>query len=600
MQKVKNYGSLVLCFVLLFVSAFVTSEKISAEIVKIGVIAEPGETKIGVVLRSSPCKDPADPSGNKIITLFDGDILTILGEENDSRGENHIWYKGTCLKNGNSYTGYIRDDMIAISDYNTDPTFEQQLADFPENYHEDLKKLHSLYPNWTFRADNLNLTFSEALAKEDYANYKLINGSYLSLRSMRKGCYDWNTGSWINYEGAWYGASRELIAYYMDPRNFLNTTDVFVYMKQGYESNKQTLEGIEQIIKNTFLDATVADSNDEFYGKKYAEVIMEAAKQSSVSPYILASTIIQEQGINGATLGKGYVYNGVTVYNFMHWKATGKTNQDIINNGAAFAYTSGWTTPSKSIIGGAVLYGKNYVAIGQDTYFYKNYNIVGSANVNHQYAQNVADSYSSAKKLASMYNGNTEIELTFRIPVYKDDSLPSAVSPYPEKSDKLNNYYIKDIQAYGLTPAFDKFGYEYSLSVSGDNSIYVELFDGTSLESPNTFTLNTGDNTVVLTVKSQTGFTNNYIINVHSSANCTLTVTNNKGDAVTPKVINGDTNGDGQVSLSDLSNVRLHLLGKITLSGDRFYGADTNKDGQISLSDLSNIRLHLIGKITLK
>ena len=178
MQKIKKGSSLILCFVLLFVSAFVTSEKISAEIIKIGVIAEPGETKIGVVLRSSPCKDPANPGGNKIITLWDGDILTILGAENDSRGENHIWYKGTCVKNGNSYTGYIRDDMIAISDYNTDPTFEQQLADFPESYHEDLKKLHSLYPNWTFRADKLNITFDKALELEDYESNKLIDGKY--------------------------------------------------------------------------------------------------------------------------------------------------------------------------------------------------------------------------------------------------------------------------------------------------------------------------------------------------------------------------------------------------------------------------------------
>ena len=611
MQRIKNYGSLVLCFVLLFVSAFVTSEKISSEIIKIGVIAEPGETKIGVVLRSSPCKDPANPGGNKIITLWDGDILTILGSENDSRGENHIWYKGTCVKNGNSYTGYIRDDMIVISDYNTDPTFEQQLADFPESYHEDLKKLHSLYPNWTFRADKLNITFDKALELEDYESNKLIDGKYSSQRTMRKGCYDWNDGKWIVKDGnTWYSASRELIAYYMDPRNFLNANDIYVYMVQTDDYNNSSETDLTNILNGNFLLNGYTDANDTEYGGSYLKVIFEAAKQSQVNPFVLASTLRIEQENQGKSAlisGDYFEYQGESfqgLYNFFNIGAYGSPKELQIKNGLTVAKEKGWTTRSKSIIEGAKFYKNNYIGRGQDTYFYKNYNIFGlnqnSDKVTHQYATNVADSVTSANILKKAYSENKSSALTFRIPVYKDDSLPSAVSPYPEKSDKLNNYYIKDIQAYGLTPAFDKFGYEYSLSVSGDNSIYVELFDGTSLESPNTFNLNTGDNTVVLTVKSQTGFTNNYIINVHSSANCTLTVTNNKGDAVTPNVINGDTNGDGLVSLSDLSNVRLHLLGKITLSGDRFYGADTNKDGQISLSDLSNIRLHLIGKITLK
>ena len=599
MTGFKKINSLFLSFILVFISVFTVYLKIDAVIIKMGIVTEPGTIPTGISIRAD-----ATTSSSKVATLQDGTEVEVLGSEKDKSGNNYWWYKISFATSEGTKVGYIRDIYITLFDYNTNPTFEEQLAQFPQSYHGALISLHSKYPNWIFKADNLYISFNDALNLEDYANVRLIDGSYESLRSMRKGCYDWNTGSWIKYEGDWYGASRELIAYYMDPRNFLNENDIFMYMKQGYDANTQTLQGVREILKGTFLDTTVSDTNDEFYGRTYSEVIIEAAARSFVNPYIIASTIIQEQGVNGATLGKGTTYNGVTVYNFMHWKATGKTDADIINSGASYAYSCGWTTPSKSIIGGAKMYSSNYLLRGQDTYFYKNYDFIGTnpnfAFATHQYAQNVADSYSSSKKLAKMYVNKTDMSITFRIPVYKDDSLPSAVSPYPEKSDKLNNYYIKDIQAYGLTPAFDKFGYEYSLSVSGDNSIYVELFDGTSLESPNTFNLNTGDNTVVLTVKSQTGFTNDYIINVHSSANCTLTVTNNKGDAVTPNVINGDTNGDGLVSLSDLSNVRLHLLGKITLSGDRFYGADTNKDGQISLSDLSNIRLHLIGKITLK
>lgn len=614
MQSVKKINCFILSFVLLLVSLFTTTQ-VNAETVKIGVINEPGTNKIGVVLRSDAYK-PSKSDENKIITLWTGDSLTILDSKQDITGKInpdtnkvYIWYRGSITKNGVTYTGYIREDMIVITEHIVDPTFEQQLAEFPESYRADLIKLHAIYPNWVFKADKLNLTFGQAVALEDKGNYKLIENGRLtdgtfnlnrvSLLSMRKGCYDWGTGNWVAHDsGRWYGASRELIAYYMDPRNFLNANDVFVYMKQGYDSNSQTIQGVSNLIKGTFLDAVVTDINDEFYNKTYAEVIIAAAQQSTVSPYVIASTIIQEQSPSGATLGKGTTYNGVTVYNFMHWQASGSSEADIIKNGADYAYNLGWTTPSKSIIGGASLYGANYVSNGQDTYFYKNYNIIGSANVSHQYAQNVADSYSSAKKIAKMYIDNKEINLTFRIPVYKDNSLPTEISPYPKTSNKLNNYYFKDIQANGLTPSYHRFTYEYAMTVNGDSGIYIELLDGTEFVSELTHNLKQGDNVVNLTVKSQTGFTNTYKVNVHATTACKLTITSNKAELPKPNVLKGDTNGDGVISTSDLANVRLHLLELITLNV-KTSGADTNNDGVISTSDLANIRLHLLDLIKL-
>lgn len=604
MQSVKKINCFILSFVLLLVSLFTTTQ-VNAETVKIGVINEPGTVMMGVVLR-----EDASRTAGKIITLWTGESLTIIDSKRDISGANYTWYRGSIIKNGVTYTGYIREDMIVITEHIVDPTFEQQLAEFPESYRADLIKLHAIYPNWVFRADKLNLTFTQAVALEDFENYKLIDGSDLSLRSMRKGCYDWNTGNWIAHDsGRWYGASRELIAYYMDPRNFLNANDIYVYMQQQYDANSQTIDGVNSIIKNTFLENGYNDPSDMAYGGSYASVIMEAAKQSKVSPYIISSTIIQEHGTDGTSSlisGKLYTYvNGETtetfegLYNFFNFGASGNTKEQVIRNGLNHAKNNGWTTRSKSIIEGAKKYGQNYISIGQDTYFYKNYNIIGSANINHQYAQNVADQHTSAKKLAKVYVDNHDIKITFRIPVYKDNSLPTQISPYPEKSNKLNNYYFKDIQAHGLTPNYERFKYEYAITVNGDSGIYIELLDGTEFVSELTHNLKQGDNVVNLTVKSQTGFTNTYKVNVHATTACKLTVTTNKAELPKPTVLKGDTNGDNKISLSDLSNLRLHLLGKVALKGDSLVGADTNNDGKVSLSDLSNIRLHLLGKISL-
>ena len=62
-------------------------------------------------------------------------------------------------------------------------------------------------------------------------------------------------------------------------------------------------------------------------------------------------------------------------------------------------------------------------------------------------------------------------------------------------------------------------------------------------------------------------------------------------------IIKGDVNGDGKITIEDLIQIQLHLLGAIELEGDAFRAADTNNDGQISIVDLANIQRHLLGLI---
>ena len=59
-------------------------------------------------------------------------------------------------------------------------------------------------------------------------------------------------------------------------------------------------------------------------------------------------------------------------------------------------------------------------------------------------------------------------------------------------------------------------------------------------------------------------------------------------------VVTGDINGDGDMSSTDLSQLRLHIIGATLLEGANFYAADMNMDNTITLTDLSQLKTKLI------
>ena len=62
--------------------------------------------------------------------------------------------------------------------------------------------------------------------------------SISSWKSTDYGAYDWNTSTWTGFDGSsWVAASKDIVAYYMDPRNFLNDTYVFQFLHHAFDSN---------------------------------------------------------------------------------------------------------------------------------------------------------------------------------------------------------------------------------------------------------------------------------------------------------------------------------------------------------------------------
>lgn len=609
MNILHKLSSLILSFTILTVTALCCCGITASAENRIGYV-----DATGVNMREKPTT-----SSKAVMSGLSHVTVTIIGEEKDSSGV--LWYK----VNYDGKTGYICSvyqgaTLVKIIEPATDKSFEDKLKAFPESYRSALRTLHAVYPNWVFIADNIDMTLDEAVVLETPKpnsatpiTYKLIdNYNKSSWFSTGYGAYSYDTGKWDIYDARYYMASRELVRYYMDPRNFLNADYIYMFMQQ-YNTDEPKTDGLRKVVAGTFLNT------DE-----YIDILMQASKASNINPNVLAAKIIQEQGSKGISgLISGTYSFPVSAdsdkkvtgyYNYFNYSAYGKTESDKIVNGLRFAYDMGWSSPLKSIVGGAQRYESDYAARGQLNFYYMDYNIKNPKQINHQYATAVYDARSKAAPLKKSYAEDFDSNLKFSIPVYKN---MGAVAELPAQTDKLNNYYFNSISVSGLTPSFSKFTYSYDLKIGSnaavkDRTVKVTVPSGAAYTGAKHFKLIKGENTVTLTVKAQTGYTTDYKISVLSDKACVLYVDSGSGITLvapdsetepspTPevKVMCGDTNGDSKINGRDLANVQMHILEVKLLTGDGFKGGDTNGDGKINGRDLANVQMHILGVKTL-
>ena len=102
--------------------------------------------------------------------------------------------------------------------------------------------------------------------------------------------------------------------------------------------------------------------------------------------------------------------------------------------------------------------------------------------------------------------------------------MPETAATKAEKGDdRYNNYYLTDMSVDGLSPKFNMYVHAYNLSVSGDTTVYIKLPNKAQVVSPMANVISKGDNSVKITVQSESGYTDYYTLNVESLVNCTLT-----------------------------------------------------------------------------
>lgn len=521
---------------------------------------------------------------SKTDTVSYGDSLTILSETTDSSGAK--WYKISC---GN-VTGYVSAAYVQLtssgSQGSSDADFESYMTKqgFPESYKPYLRKLHEQHPKWIFTAQKLGVDWNTALKEECVVGRNLVHSSALaSWKSMEKGAYDFNGGYWYGLDGSWVAASKEIIMYYMDPRNFLNDTYIFMFENQSYDPSYQTESGVKTILADTFMSGsyTCPDTKKKY---TYSQTFMDAAKKSGVSPYHLASRCRNEQGVNGAPQSLGTVKGYENYFNFFDIQAYATSTMTAAEMGCKYAKTTNptyllpWTNQYKSIVGGSIFLGTGYITKDQDTLYLQKFDMVDGGNglYYHQYMTCVFGQANEAISLKNAYSQDIlNSAMEFKIPVY--NNMPDKLCPKPTSSGDNNNY-LKSLSVSGtsISPKFDKFTASYTAKVNAEvSSVTVNanpLGKSAKVSGKGKVSLKTGENTVKVTCTAASGVKRTYTIKITRKA-------------ASQTLQQGDVNGDKYLTVVDALLMLRYNAGKTQLDSAQLKRADMNGDGKVDVID---------------
>ena len=549
-----------------------------------------------------------------IVTAIDeGTAVTINGEATDSSGQK--WYKITTGKvSGYVSAWYVDLDSTpsqasseststpaastkSTSSASADKDFEGYMTSqgFPESYKPMLRELHKSHPNWIFMAQHTGFDWKEVLAEEEVLGRSLVPSYSLdSWKSVSKGAYDFDGGYWYGLDGSWVQASDEIIAYYLDPRNFLDDTYIFMFENLSYNPSVHNIEGVKAILSDTFMKGsfTAPDTGVKY---SYAQTFMDAAAQSGVSPYHLAARCRNEQGVQGApqSLGTTPGYEGY--YNFFDVQAFATAKLTAAQMGCKYAATTNpnyllpWTNQYKSIVGGSIFLGTGYISKDQDTLYLQKFDVADGGNgyFYHQYMTCIFGQASEAVSLKNAYSDKVLASaMEFKIPVY--ENMPEKLCPKPT-SEGNNNNYLKSLSVKGCTisPKFDKFTSSYSLTVAeGVDTVTLKasaLDSGAKVSGTGAKSLDYGKNKLTVKVTAPSGVKRSYTVTVTRSGSA-------------PKTVKGDVSGNSKLDITDALMIMKHSAGTKKLSAAQQKLADYNADGAVNVIDALSIMKKLSGK----
>ena len=306
---------------------------------------------------------------------------------------------------------------------------------------EAVDKLTSQHPNWQFEVLYTGLDFYTAVQGE-YEHYTVDSTGKRQYANL----VDTNVykGAWIApnpvVTGNWAQASYNGIAYFMDPRNFLNDTDAFQFVDlSDYYNSGATLESIQYQVNGTFLN-------------NFAEDVRISCEHQSVNPYYILARLFQEQGKNGsATI---YMDGGDGKQYFNPFNI-GAVNGNDVATALAKAKEQGWDSMQKGIEGGISFIRQNYLDAHQNTLYLNKFDVNPNSPggfYTHQYMQNLSAAYSEARTFRSAYvdTGTLDNTIKFIIPVYENMPTEPAARPSEQGGVLVTDQGPKSVQVINI------------------------------------------------------------------------------------------------------------------------------------------------------
>lgn len=538
----------------------------------------------GVLFYSEP-----NFSGSKVLdTLDTGDQIKILDANliasNDSIRCTSGFYKVSFYwesYNKKTYEGYVCSDNIKFEIDVTKYAEEFAANNIPEIYWEKLTLLKDTHPNWKFTGYKTNLNWEDVITAESQVGISFIQITDLNSGSkyisLDEGSYDPTTKTYIVKEGSnWYAANKQTVAYYMDPRNFLNEINIFMFENLGYNGSYQTKEVIDNILGGTDL-------------LQYSDYFVQAATYdgNNISPVSLAARSRQEVVISGGKLSDSANGNGkiddIVYYNFYNIGAF--TDKNPIENALKYAKAYEWTTPEKSILEGAKFIGDGYINAGQNTLYLQRYNVTGKYTYSHQYMTNVEAPYSESESSYIAYRNIDKLDsqIEFLIPVY--NNMPNEISKLPVTIDTEKKEEIDSNTS--LADVINKSGYSYH-----DQYVNSVNIGTTAAHMITAIKTAGGEATITRDGKGISG-------QEKLGTGDILNIKVGEEEKSYRIVIKGDVNGDGNVSAIDYVSIRKHIMNSGSLNGSYAIAADINNDSIIGAVDYVMVRKYIMGTGTL-
>ncbi len=542
MQKklLKSMVSVILCISILFsFASYFTASAATQQ----GLI-----TNDSIRVRTSPSTNPGDTnrlkdSNGSYVMLNTGHSVTVLEtvKSNPTDTANPTWCHIEFTYNNAKLAGYVASNYVRIlsDDY--------EMPDgVPELYKEYIENLLKIHPNWNFVFYDTKLDWNDLFtdtAECAFGRSVIYYTQPISYRSTQSGAYDWRNDKWINpgNESGWYQANKETVAYYMDPRNFLNESNVFMFEALSFDSKTQTINGVKKSISGSFME-NVNITNTDNKSVSYAQAYMDAAKIADVSPYhLVARTLLEvsKKG-SGATSGKYIAKDGTNYSGYYNYYSIGASaGSDPIANGLKYAsgvtstdanktkYMLPWNTPYKAIVGGAKWIGNGYINNKQDTLYYQKFNVVNEVWW-HQYMANIMAPYTESITIKNSYSnlGMLDNSFTFIIPYYRN--MPAKACKLPASSNDSLNNWLSSLKVDGYSFEFDA-GKTSGYTISVPNSASSVKISATTVNSnakvngTGTVSLKEGSNTVNIVVTAQNGNKRTYTLNIIRSDSIPLT-----------------------------------------------------------------------------